>query len=392
MSQPNPPSPTIERRLERTSSLMASKDAQQSADPLSSYTPAEDAIGEDGRYQDNQSEHNSADIAPEQGQSTDLEEAPVPEVSKEELLKQLEQYDSMLNRLQAELDQETIRNKDLNNDLAQTKKQLQRREQEYARIEHNFFEHTKIIRATDDDLSTIRDSFKLLKYGITRLVMSLNKKADREKATDMFHAIWPNLPLAELGTPLEHGHINMLTEKLIHHHLTNLIFESPLYPGLHINGAYSEMSNWLRLHGSEFSTRLRQQLTAIIAKSKPETDIQQEAQTARSRILEKVYNDLADIYDPVIRESDAVIQDGNGGYYGKIREIVDKSLKLSVAIRGQDVDITTLPIQEGEQMFDAETMVEIKGKTEGKIKFCICPPFVGGDGEHGFVEKGKVVC
>jgi hypothetical protein len=371
---------------------MASKDAQQSADPLSSYTPAEDAIGEDGRYQDNQSEHNSADIAPEQGQSTDLEEAPVPEVSKEELLKQLEQYDSMLNRLQAELDQETIRNKDLNNDLAQTKKQLQRREQEYARIEHNFFEHTKIIRATDDDLSTIRDSFKLLKYGITRLVMSLNKKADREKATDMFHAIWPNLPLAELGTPLEHGHINMLTEKLIHHHLTNLIFESPLYPGLHINGAYSEMSNWLRLHGSEFSTRLRQQLTAIIAKSKPETDIQQEAQTARSRILEKVYNDLADIYDPVIRESDAVIQDGNGGYYGKIREIVDKSLKLSVAIRGQDVDITTLPIQEGEQMFDAETMVEIKGKTEGKIKFCICPPFVGGDGEHGFVEKGKVVC
>lgn len=391
MNQPNMP-PTLDRRLERTSSLMTGKDSQNLADPFSSYTPAEDAIGEDERHHENQSErHNSPDDAPEQ--STDMEETSVPEIPKEELIKQLEQYDLMLNRLQAELEQETMRNKDLNNDLAQTRKQLQRREQEYARIEHNFFEHTKIIRATDDDLSTIRDSFKLLKYGITRFVMSLNKKADREKATEKFHDIWPNLPLAELGTPLEHGHINMLTEKLIHQHLISLIFESPLYPGLHINGAYSEMSSWLRAHGSEFSTRLRQQLTAIIAKSKPETDIQNEAQAARAHIMEMVYNDLADIYDPVIRESDAAVQEGNGGgYYSKIRDIIDKSLKLSVAIRGQDVEITTLPIHEGEQLFDEETMMEIKGKTEGKIKFCICPPFVGGDGEHGFVEKGKVFC
>ncbi|KAH8553490.1 hypothetical protein BGW37DRAFT_485899 [Umbelopsis sp. PMI_123] len=378
--------------LERSTSLMASKDPVLSNDPPSSYTPGEDDIAEDDRHTDNQSERNSTDNALDQSQPTEAEENQLSEQSKEELLKQLEQYELMLTHLQADLEQETIRNKELNNDLAQTRKQLQRREQEYARIEHNFFEHTKIIRATDDDLSTIRDTFKLLKYAITRFVMSLNKKADREKATEKFHTLWPHLPLLELGTPLEHGHINMLTEKLIHQHLVNLIFKAPLYPGLHINGAYSEMSRWLQDHGSEFSTRLRQQLTAIIAKSKPETDIQMEAQSARSHILEIVYNDLADIYDPVMRDTDSTAQDGNGTYYGKIREIIDKSLKLSIAIRGQDVDITILPVKEGEQMFDDDTMVEFKGKTEGKIKICICPPFFGGDGEHGFIEKGKVVC
>ncbi|CAO3690017.1 unnamed protein product [Umbelopsis ramanniana] len=379
-------------RLERTSSLMAAKEAISSSDPASSYTPTDEPIGEEDRHPDNQSEQNSTDNPLELSQPAEAEENTMSEQAKEELVKQLEQYDLMLNRLQADLEQETMRNKELNHDLAQTRKQLQRREQEYARIEHNFFEHTKIIRATDDDLSTIRDSFKLLKYGITRFVMSLNKKADREKATEKFQALWPHLPLLELGTPLEHGHINMLTEKLIHQHLNNLIFKSPLYPGLHINGAYSEMSRWLQDHGSEFSTRLRQQLTAIIAKSKPETDIQVEAQSARAHILEVVYNDLAEIYDPVMRETDQAAQDGNGAYYSKIREIIDKSLKLSIAIRGQDVDISILPIQEGEQSFDEETMVEVKGKTEGKIKFCICPPFFGGDGEHGFLEKGKVVC
>ncbi|KAG2172743.1 hypothetical protein INT43_000090 [Umbelopsis isabellina] len=376
-------------RLERTSSLVAGKDRQysnESASPRNQH-PVEEECNSDDR----QNERDSSENGQDQARPMDAEESGPLEPPHEELLQQLEGYEAMLNRLQTDLELATIRNKDLNNELGQTRKLLQRREQEYARIEHNFFEHTKLIRATDDDLSTIRDTFKLLKYGITRFVMSLNKKADREKATEKFLTMWPNLPLSELGTPLEHGHINMLTEKLIHQHLVNLIFESPLYPGLHINGAYSEMNRWLQVHGSDFSTRLRQQLSAIIAKSKPDSETQQEAQAARAEIIDRVYNDLAEIYDPFLRESDGS-QEGNAGYIGKVREIIDKSLRLSIAIRGQDVDIHILPVKEGEQSFDEETMVELKGKNEGKIKFCICPPFVGGDGEHGFVEKGKVVC
>ncbi|CAM0140730.1 unnamed protein product [Umbelopsis sp. WA50703] len=377
------------QRLERTSSLMAGKERQHTNDAVASHTQY--PVEEEQNPDDRQNEQDSSDNGQDQARPMDAEESGPPEPSHEELLQQLENYDAMLNRLQTDLELETIRNKDLNNELAQTRKLLQRREQEYARIEHNFFEHTKLIRATDDDLSTIRDTFKLLKYGITRFVMSLNKKADREKATEKFRAMWPSLPLSDLGTPLEHGHINMLTEKLIHQHLVKLIFESPLYPGLHINGAFLEVNRWLQVHGSDFSTRLRQQLSAIIAKSKPDSETQQEAQAARTEIIDRVYNDLAEIYDPFLRESDAG-QEGNGGYLGKVREIIDKSLKLSIAIRGQDVDIHILPVKEGEQSFDEDTMVELKGKTEGDIKFCICPPFVGGDGEHGFVEKGKVVC
>lgn len=299
---------------------------------------------------------------------------------------ELEQVNSAIARAQQEVVSEAEKKQALQQQLEDTRRQLQIQEQEYTQIEHKFFEHTRAIRATDDDLSTIRDSFKLLKYSIARLIMTLNKKADKEKATEKFQSKWPALVTGEV----EPAHINLLAEKLVHESLVQNIFRCPLYPGLEVNDAFSSVSNWLSSHGSPFSVRLRQQLAAIIVKSQKDSELQQAAHAERTRVIDLIYNDLADVYHPFMRDNDAQV-DEEKRYYAKVTDIVDKAMKLAIAIRGQEVDITTLDTKEGEQPFDEETMVDVKGKTAGTVRFCICPPFVGGDGEHGFLEKGKVV-
>ncbi|CAO3613653.1 unnamed protein product [Cunninghamella blakesleeana] len=221
--------------------------------------------------------------------------------------------------------------------------------------------------------------------------MTLNKKADKEKAKNKFVTTWPNLKLVnDNGELLEPSYINFLAEKLLHEHLVKSIFQCPMYPGLEINGAYDALSRWFTEHDSTFSVRLRQQLAVILVKSKPDSELQQAVAKEKKRIADLIYQDLTEIYDPFIRENDSQVS-GEKSYYYKISDIVDKAFKLTIAIRGQDVDISALNMDEGTQEIDEETMVDVRGKTTGTVRFCICPIFVGGDGEHGFLEKGKVV-
>ncbi|KAI9318371.1 hypothetical protein BX666DRAFT_2018509 [Dichotomocladium elegans] len=306
------------------------------------------------------------------------------EYEPEDLLtRELEEIKLAVERTRKDVIVEAERRQALQQTYEDVKRQLQDEEKEYSQVENLFFSHTRSVKATDDDLSTIRDTFKLLKYSIARMIMSLNKKAEFEHAQQKFIKKWPEL--CRTGE-LDVAHINLLAEKLVHEHLVLHIFRCPIHPGLEINDAYKSVSDWLTAHGSDFAIRLRQQLACIIAKSLKDSSIQQASQSAKKNVVDLIYDDLADIYHPYIRENDATMSEDKR-YYTKIADIVDKATRLAVAIRGQDVDITTLDIEEGEAPFDDETMVDVKGT----VRFCISPPFVGGDGEHGFIEKGKVV-
>lgn len=323
-------------------------------------------------------------------ESTKLVESDdIDDVSTEELLKELEKVNADIARVKKEVATEAEKKQALQSMLEDARRMVQAQEQEYTQIEHKYFEDTRPIRATDDDLSTIRETFKLLKYSIARIIMTLNRKADKAQATEKFEKLWPGLKVTENGE-LESSHINLLAEKIVHQHLVKHIFRCPIYPGLEVNDAYSSVSKWLTKHGSQFPVRLRQQLASIVAKSAKDSPLHKAAQSEKQKIIDIIYNDLADIYHPFLRENDANV-DEEKRYYAKITDIVEKAMKLSVAIRGQEVDIKMLDIKEGHDEFDEETMVDVKGKTSGIVRFCICPPFVGGDGEHGFVEKGKVV-
>ncbi|KAG0787461.1 hypothetical protein G6F16_001792 [Rhizopus arrhizus] len=309
----------------------------------------------------------------------------------EQLQQELEQLNELIALRASEIETEKARKEKLQVELAEAQRIYREREVEYSAIEQSFFEHTRTIRATDDDLSTIRDSFKLLKYSIARLIMTLSKKADKAKAADKFCKTWPHLRILEApDAELESSLVNLLSEKLVHEHLVTSIFNVPVYPGLKVNEAYDALFHWLQAHSSQFSVRLRQQMASVIAKSGKESDIQQMAIKEKQRIATKIYDDLADIYHPFLRENDAAVEDEKS-YFNKICDIVEKTLKLAIAIRGQDVEITTVAIEEGKQEFEEETMTEVKGRTSGVVRFSICPTFIGGDREHGFLEKGKVV-
>ncbi|KAI7864769.1 hypothetical protein BDF14DRAFT_1731552 [Spinellus fusiger] len=311
----------------------------------------------------------------------------------DEVMRELEQVNASIARVKQDVAVQAEKKKTLQSKLEEARRLFQAREVEYTQVEHNFFEHTRVIRATDDDLSTIRDSFKLLKYSITRMIMTLNKKADRDKATEKLVAAWPHLSLLDPTTTpqaLEPKYINLLVEKRIHEHLVQSVFRCPLYPGLSVNEAYASLNEWLVAHESRFNVRLRQQLASIVAKNRKEGVMYEAGHAEKKKIADRIYNDLADIYAPFVRENDAAVEEEKR-YSHKIADIVDKAMQLVVAIRGQEVDIATLEIEEGKQAFDEETMVDVKGKTAGTVLFCICPVFVGGDGEHGFLEKGKVV-
>ncbi|KAL0093240.1 hypothetical protein F4703DRAFT_1730540 [Phycomyces blakesleeanus] len=308
-------------------------------------------------------------------------------------MREIEQVNASITRAKQEIEAEAEKKQTLQAELDEARRVFQAREMEYTQVEHSFFAHTRAIRATDDDLSTIRDSFKLLKYSITRVIMTLNKKADRATATECLVAAWPNLNVLDPNSPtkeLESAHINLLAEKKVHEHLVQSVFRCPIYPGLSVNESFAALNEWLISHDSKFNVRLRQQLASIVAKNSKEGVIFQAGHAEKKKIADMIYNDIADIYAPFVRENDAAVEEDKR-YSTKITDIVDKAMRLVVAIRGQDVDISTLDIEEGKQAFDEETMVDVKGKTTGIIRFCICPVFVGGDGEHGFLEKGKVV-
>ncbi|KAG1190987.1 hypothetical protein G6F36_002682 [Rhizopus arrhizus] len=259
----------------------------------------------------------------------------------EQLQQELEQLNELIALRASEIETEKARKEKLQVELAEAQRIYREREVEYSAIEQSFFEHTRTIRATDDDLSTIRDSFKLLKYSIARLIMTLSKKADKAKAADKFCKTWPHLRILEApDAELESSLVNLLSEKLVHEHLVTSIFNVPVYPGLKVNEAYDALFHWLQAHSSQFSVRLRQQMASVIAKSGKESDIQQMAIKEKQRIATKIYDDLADIYHPFLRENDAAVEDEKS-YFNKICDIVEKTLKLAIAIRGQDVEITT---------------------------------------------------
>lgn len=308
----------------------------------------------------------------------------------EDLLRELDHVNAAVATMQKQVQSEAEQKQALQAQVEEIRRQIQAEELEHQQIEHRLFESTRAIRATDDDLSTIRDSFKLMKYGISRLVMTLNKKADRHTATNKFKQLWPEI-LENQQEDLESSQINLLVEKLIHQHLVKTVFECPLYPGVEVNDAFQDVSTWLVSHDSvEFPVRLRQQLAAIIAKSSKDSEVQMAAKAERDRITQAIYNDLADVYSPFLKENDKGV-DEEKRYYAKVGDIVDKAMRLAIAMRGQDVEIVTKGAKEGQDEYNDETMVDVKGKTSGIVRFCICPAFIGGDGEHGFLEKAKVV-
>ncbi|GAB5592483.1 hypothetical protein Unana1_07383 [Umbelopsis nana] len=281
-----------------------------------------------------------------------------------------EERDTDYERLQQRLEQVQIR--------------LDAREQEYDRLQANFISHMRAIRATDDDLSTIRTKLANLHGSVSQFAMGLKKHiGDRTKAAKAFARFYPHLEswLTTKGQELEAPIIMQLTEKLVNDALIRVYVAPGLYPGIRINPAFKELSNWmLERGGDDAALRLKQQLCYFIARDKsPET--RSDIAAAHKSISDQLFSSLLEVYPSM----ESIMK-------SKIDKFIEKAFDLSLAIRGQEVEVKVLPIKEDDS-FDTRTMApDFRGAAEGQIKLVICPPFEAIEGDHGFLLPAKVIC
>ncbi|ORZ13599.1 hypothetical protein BCR42DRAFT_418684 [Absidia repens] len=283
---------------------------------------------------------------------------------------------------------------------------LQAKRNEYQRMESNFYAHMAAIRATDDDLSTIRPELGHVFSQVSNLCMSLRSKMDRDAGHDFVLAQWPNDEWIRrqwlhsdtddnnndvensLRTPssqqLEPAIITLFIETHVARILIERILKQPIHLGASINAAFAELDTWMTARDKKpWAIRLRQQLAALIAKS-PQDDETDAIRTAQQALVDDLVATLEPLYPSMQRPT----------VEKKLLTLVQRTCRLATAIHGQDIDIHTLPIQEGAASFDPDLMHPVnKGKPEGTVFLVITPPFVvSGDDDLAFVVPAKVLC
>jgi predicted XRE-type DNA-binding protein len=279
-----------------------------------------------------------------------------------------EERDTDYERLQQRLEQLQIR--------------LDSREQEYDRLQANFISHMRAIRATDDDLSTIRTKLANLHGSVSQFSMGLKKHiGDRNKAAKTFARLYPHLESWLNKEPLEAPVIMQLTEKLVNETLIRAYLAPGVYPGVRINGAYKELSHWMHERGGDDAVlRLKQQLCYFIARDKTQ-ETRSEMAAAHKSISDQLFASLLEIYPSM----ESIMR-------SKIDKFIEKAFDLSLAMRGQEVEVKVLPVKEGDS-FDTRTMApDFRGTAEGQIKLVVCPPFEAVEGDHGFLLPAKILC
>ncbi|KAH8552604.1 hypothetical protein BGW37DRAFT_423810 [Umbelopsis sp. PMI_123] len=292
------------------------------------------------------------------------------------------------------LDQYRQENRRLIHEKERTHGTIEKREIECQKLLQNFDEYLQSVRATPDTLATISDRIRSLKTVIHDVVEELVAKADRKTATKTLRdQFWVNMEpsISKLGKPLKRPYITMLTEKYIMDQLVECVFCLISYPGLPIDQAYSDLFMWVEQQDEPFSIRLRQEMARVVASREKGDDTDNVVKQEKERVLRFLCRRLA-IAFPFIVSHDKDEADPQKRYVAKFRRIVEQAFALSLAMKGQEVDITTGQILVGEQQFDPSIMVEEEGKDSGIVRFCIYPPFIDRTGQRRFLEKARVYC
>lgn len=270
--------------------------------------------------------------------------------------------------------------------------ELEKKRQEYQKMEANYYNHVRQIRATDDDLSTIQSETSHLFSQISNTCMGLRSKIDRAAGTAFVFSRWPeradSIRSHLLSADEEHldtGYLGLFLEKYIVEVIVNDFFRQPMAPGLPINDAYQQVEAWIRQRNAEWATRLRQQISSLVVKQ-PD-DSQSSLETAQAELVDRLYDQIAHVCPSI--NADAQRK--------KLTSIVSRAAKLNMAIKGQELPVQIVDdVVEGETAFDESRMKAAgKGKSEGTVLVVITPSLSAtdpADAEHGFLVSAKVLC
>ncbi|KAI9491837.1 hypothetical protein BDB00DRAFT_748597, partial [Zychaea mexicana] len=293
-----------------------------------------------------------------------------------------------LENLEIERQQYRLDSRALTDRIAKVQERLQQRQEARHQLEGNYNEHLRGLRATDDDLASISGKLRQLKAMIAHLADDLLENVDPKRATGALRNFWLNLkqPIEQMGALLPLNRIRMLTEKYMMDYLIPNMTPH-FFPGLSVEKDYIALEYWLRNHDRYTATRLRQELAKSVV-----ADAQRLLAKPIKQAAHGLYSNLNEAY-PYMQQYDNTESDPEKRYETKVRKLVEYSIALGFAMKGQEVDIVATVVQEGVQPFNHVTMVDEEGLTSGIIEFCICPPFVIYDTmPYTVLEKGRVFC
>ncbi|KAG0330263.1 hypothetical protein BG000_011767 [Podila horticola] len=282
----------------------------------------------------------------------------------------------------ASLKDERERNHGAYNDLSRQYYDLQtkliKKEQEYDTMSRNYLEHVRMIRATDDDHSTIMDRLNQLKASIEHLVRkaqgSRSVNLNRAAVIEHFKAsgLLENFPVSE--DKLEPYQLNLYMESVIMSTLVSHFFDKSLSCIFEYNKGFKEIYDWMHHRNNKLAVRWRQQLCVMIIQD-PVTKARQdeEVNTASTALTELVSN----VYT-------------NSNEAAKLRDICTKAFELSIAMNAMDNVISPITVPLGSDFDDDEMGTSLKSNPEGKVALVIFPAFK--DQVSAFNVRPKVWC
>ncbi|KAK4515639.1 Transmembrane nucleoporin [Mucor velutinosus] len=287
------------------------------------------------------------------------------------------------------LEEQHDRCQELEQNIALLKQELEAKKEAYQKLEVNFYSYVKQIRVTDDDLSTIQPEISHLLSQLNNTCMGLKSKMDRQGGTDFVFEHWPDKvdAIKKYMMPTSDGlldtsYITLFVEKYLINTLLIHVLDVPIHLGVSINDAFQELDDWMASRNKEWSHRLRQQVCALVVQQPADEEAQ--IQAAKDQLLQDIVSVLGSVY-PALKQDPK-----------KIENLIQRASKLNLAVKGQEIKIERLPVEEGVTQFNGETMkATAKGKPNGIVFLVITPTFVARDeldNEHGFTVPGKVFC
>lgn len=252
---------------------------------------------------------------------------------------------------------------DLHKKYSDVTAKLARRDQEYEVMSKNYLDHVRLIRATDDDHSTIMERLTQLKVGIEHLVRTAqgprSVNLNRKEAIDHFKGTGKlaTFPISE--DKLEPYHLNLYMESVVMSTLVTCFFDRPLSCIFDFNEGFQDIYDWMSQRNDKSAVRWRQQLCQMLAQD-PATKVRQaeevdKAAAALSELISKVYT--------------------GSNVMAKIRDLCNKAFELAVAMTGMESAISAVYIPLGTS-FDEENMgSSLKSNCEGKVALVIFPAF-----------------
>ncbi|KAI7865265.1 hypothetical protein BDF14DRAFT_1875644 [Spinellus fusiger] len=253
-----------------------------------------------------------------------------------------------------------------------SQEELEKKRVDYKNMETNFYSYLRTVRATDDDLSTIQAEISQISSQLNNFCMTLRSKMDLVAGTAFVFNTWPEKKEI-LEKTLDTGYITLFVEKYIIETLIQNIFDQPLQLGV----------SWISQRKDEWSIRLRQQMCMLVSKHAGEEE--EQIEEAKKVLADTIISQLASVYPSMVVELN----------HKKIAVFVSRVTKLNLAMKGQEVPVSPIIINEGIDTFNGQFMNPVnKGKPEGIVLISIFPPFSTSDLKDSSqaLVSGKVLC